>query len=153
MHDKNRILECMRKFHEKNDPTRVKRRNKAPEKAVQTEVMAWLNSKGFDCNVFESKAVFSASANRYLHSQMKPGVVDIIGNDPNGHAVFIELKAPGRINRSSLRAEQRLFLLRKIETYAFACVVDSSKRLEEIYSGWKAIDVPQRRDFLKSTLP
>ena len=113
-----------------------RRKNKKPEKITESEVMKWLASHHMDCNVVESKAVYSQSAGRYLGGQTDAGFSDIVGNDPDGHALFIELKARGCVRRVS--PAQRAFLERKIWKNAFAVVVDSAELLEEIYFRWKA---------------
>lgn len=123
--------------HHKKQLKQIKKRSKKnnkPEKIVEKDVMHWLKTMGFDCNVVESKAVYSQKAGIYLHSQTDPGFSDIAGNNDNGLSVYIELKAKDR--RSTLKEHQRQFLIRKINTNCFAVCVDSAERLENFYKKW-----------------
>lgn len=115
----------------------IKKHNKKPEKVFQQEILLILRRKGFDIDVVEAKAVFSQKARRYLHSQATPGMTDLVGNDSSGIALFVELKAPGKLK--TLRENQRHFLKRKISSNSFACVTDSVERFFEIYEKWKEI--------------
>lgn len=126
---------------------KVPRKNQKPEKDVEAEVMTWLSANQFDCHVVESKAVYSYSAGRYLHGQTNPGFSDIVGNDANGMAVFIELKAKGR--RSTLRQKQKAFLKKKIASNCFAVVVDSAELLATTYKEWSKLraDSPKTSQF------
>ena len=108
-----------------------RRKNQSPEKDTEKEVMTWLRNSGFDCNVIESKAVFSQAAGRYLSGQTDPGVSDVLGNDKNGRACYIELKARGK--KSTASYGQLEFLERKIKMGCFGVVVDSAKMLETNY--------------------
>lgn len=130
------------------------KRNSKPEEIFKRQILAYLLRNGFDIDVIESKAVYSQRLRRYMHSQATPGMSDLVGNDPNGHACFIELKAPKK--RSTLRDNQRMFLMRKIESNAFACVVDSIEMFVQFYSDWKhykSKDEFQARQFLINMLP
>lgn len=103
--------------------------------------MAWLNKAGFDCQVVESKAVYNAKAGRFLRGMTKAGTCDIMGNTPEGVAVFIELKAKGRLG--TLADHQRDFLANKIKKNAFACAVDSVAMLEKL---WEAYTLAAKHD-------
>lgn len=116
-------------------------RNKSPEKDVQREVMAWLRQHGFSVTVIESKAVYSQSAGRYLHGQVVSGFPDVVGCTASGHAVFIELKAPGRLK--TVRPAQKAYLAEKIEHGAFCVVVDGVDRLKQVYCDWVALEDPK----------
>jgi hypothetical protein len=140
-------------FADANQPKekKPKRKNSKPEKIVEGNIMAWLRFNGFDCNVVEAKAVYNPKIKRYLKSQAIPGMSDVIGNDKDGIAVYIELKAKGRL--STLAEHQKAFLLRKISTNCFACCVDSVDLIKEIYCKWKSIDNNEtKRQFLTSLL-
>jgi len=131
-----------------------KRRNKKPDKdKTEKPVMAWLKSKGFSCHGAESKAVYNPKAGRYISSQIIPGCSDIIGCDPKGRAVFIELKAPGKLNDINKNPRQKAFLQDKIYHGAFACVVDSAERLENIYISWLTKNETEKKTYLLSHLP
>lgn len=130
------------------------KRNSKPEKILEKEILHFLRLNGFDVDVVESKAVFSQKLGRYLNSQTTVGMSDLIGNDKNGHACFIELKAKGR--RSTLSQRQKLFLMKKIDSNAFACVVDSVEMLSQIYQDWKHYKAStdyEARQFLLNMLP
>lgn len=130
------------------------KRNSKPEEVFKREMLSYLARNGFDIDVVESKAVFSQRLRRYLHSQATPGMSDLVGNDMNGHACFIELKAPKKLK--TLRENQKLFLKKKVESNAFACVVDSLERFVMIYNDWrdyKARSDYEARQFLLNMLP
>lgn len=130
---------------------REKRKNKTPEKDLEREVMKWLNQNDFSCHVVESKANYSASANRYLRGSTVPGMPDIIGCDPLGFGVFVELKAPGR--RSTLRSAQKDFLLTKIKLGCFAVVCDSVYSLADCYGKWRILPRADRIKYLENLMP
>jgi len=119
--------------------TKPKRKNNKPEKEVEKLVMEWLYANNFSCHVVESKAVYSASAGRYLRGQTVAGFSDVVGCDPNGIAVWIELKAPGRL--STVSDIQLGFLSTKIKMNCFACVVDSPELLQHLYSEFRSFRV------------
>ncbi len=107
-----------------------------PEKMVEIEVLSKAKELGFDLDVIDSKATYSQSLQRYRKGKHAPeGFPDLVGNDDKGRAVFIELKAKGRL--STLRPSQRAFLERKIQQGCFACVIDSSEGLFRMYLGWR----------------
>lgn len=148
---KARIKAATEKFLVKNDPNRVHRKNNDPERKLQKEVINWLESLGFSVDNVDSKAQYSADQGRYISQNAKPGISDIIGNDPNGHAVYIELKAPGK--RGTLRENQRDFLLRKINSNAFAIVADSKEFIWEAYSNWQNGPLLGAKGYLIALLP
>ena len=151
------IRKAMGGYEKKHSPFRQKKKRGSPEKAVEFEVMKWLDANGFDCDVFEAKAVWSASAGRYVGGMaMVEGVSDVVGNDPLGNACYIELKAPGR--RSTVRDPQRDYLGRKINSNSFAVVVDSVKLLQEYYTLWLKKKTNEfgsgvHRDYLRELMP
>lgn len=127
-------MKSVEKYQQKQDRilSGPKRKNDKPEKRVETEVMHWLNTRGFSCHVVESKAVFNRKAMAYISGQTVKGMTDIIGCTPEGIAVFIELKAPGK--RSSLKTHQRMFIEEKIEKGCLAGVVDGAGSMEMLYA-------------------
>ena len=107
-----------------------------PEKITEVEVLAMCSQLGFDVSVIESKATYSKNLERYTKSKSAPvGISDIVGNDDRGMAVYVELKAKGKL--STLRPAQKIFLLRKIQSGCFAVVVDSADLLFDLYSQWR----------------
>lgn len=123
-----------------------------PEKIVEKEVLEVCAQLKFDVDVVDSKGVFSRAANRYTKNRHIPdGFSDLVGNTENGLAVFIELKAKGKLK--TLRQNQRAFLTRKIENGCFACVVDNAESLCNIYLKFISLPVVERPNYLLSTLP
>lgn len=108
------------------------RKNNRPEKDVEKEILTWAKRVGMDLHVIESKATYSAHGG-YYGSAVAPGFPDLVGNY-NNLVCYIELKAKGR--RSTVRPKQFLFLEEKIKQSAFACVTDSVKHLEKLFSQW-----------------
>lgn len=88
-----------------------------------------------DVSVVESKAKFSENQKRYRRQETEVGFSDIVGNNATGTAIYVELKARGKLK--SLRPAQRAFLLRKIHAGCFATVVDSGDLLYQLYLRWK----------------
>lgn len=146
------ILAFDQKQSKVKSPTR---KNEKPEKELtEKPCLAWLRQHGFSVNIFEAKATYNPKADLWLQQSMRSGVVDCIGVDPEGLAVFIEFKAPKRL--STLRDNQRKFLIEKINSGAFASVVDSVDRLKRVYSQWqwyRSIDINDAKDFLLSEMP
>ncbi len=130
-----------------NQPKTVKKRtkkNKKPEKDLQNkEILPWLKRKGFDVTIVEAKSLFNPTLGRYVSSPAVPGFPDLVGNDIDGRAVFIELKAPGR--RNSIRTMQYNFLLKKIKCSCFAVCVDSVDMLEKFYTEWRSFRLEEER--------
>lgn len=145
---KQAINKYLNKIDKKSKPSR---KNKKPEKELESKVQAWCKSKGFQTWVVESKAVFSQSAGRYLTGQTDKGFSDIVGLNCDGLFVAIELKAPGRL--STLRSGQRVFLQEVITPGGFGIVTDSVDRLERIYQDFLKLPLELRRLFLLSQLP
>lgn len=131
--------------------SKPKRKNKSPEKEVQQRLFPVLEMLGIFANVVESKAVYSASAGRYLSGQAASGFPDLIGCNNAGCIVAIELKSPGK--RSTLRPAQRAFLLRVIASNGFACVTDSVDHFSAIYSKWLLSDSALKKSVLMNDLP
>lgn len=107
-----------------------------PEKIVEIWCMDWCARKGWRVCVIESKATFSKKVGRYLRSRAAPvGHSDLVGCTDTGHGVFIELKAPGKLN--TLSEEQEKFLLERRACGAFTAVVDSPELLDKLWEEFK----------------
>ena len=106
-----------------------------PEKIVEKEILATCSDLGLDMSIVDSKMFFSEKAGRYRTGETESGFADLAGNDSNGIACFIELKARGKM--STLRPNQRAFLVRKAEAGCFACAVDRAEVLVELFLAWK----------------
>lgn len=150
------VKDALEKFSQKDaskwaKKTKPSKKNKKPEKEVEREVMQWLDSHGFSCHVVESKAVYSAAAGRYVRGQTVQGFPDIVGCDPNGIAVFIELKAKGR--RSTIKEHQTEFLKKKLRMGAFALCCDSASYLASAYNNYMKVAKENRAYLLESILP
>lgn len=119
-----------------------------PEKLVEKEVLAMAQDLGFDLSMIDSKAIFSEKKQEYTKNYCVPeGAPDLWGCDSNGVAVYLELKAPGKLK--SLSEKQKKFLARKIDYNCFAVAVDSPQLLFDLYSKWKAfVSASDKRDFL-----
>ena len=125
--------EALNRYSEAQLPKEHKprRKNQKPEKITEKQVKIWLEKGGFSGHIVEAKGVFSQSQGRWTKGQTDKGFSDIVGCDPNGWAIFIELKAKGK--RKNLSPHQYLFLKDKIERGAFAIVTDSDTYLESGY--------------------
>ena len=141
------------------EPRGTRAKRGAPEKEVEKIVLKWLRKQGFSVDVISNEIVQrvtrGAGANTFDNSPTRPGFSDIVGNDRDGRAVFIELKAPGRLR--NLSYSQACFIEEKIETGAFACVTDKVERLADIYKVWSEMTTKgackRSKDFLRSCLP
>lgn len=134
-----------------NNNRAPKRKNEKPEEITVRECIDWLRDHGFSIHRVEAKAVYSKAAGRYLHSQTTPGMPDLVGNDKNGRACFIECKAKGK--RSTVRHAQTEFLTEKIKTNCFVVVADTSEFLSNAYDLWQSTSAPNRQKLLLSLLP
>jgi len=130
---KKEIEAALNSYFKKQLPRKTRRKNSSPEKEVQNECLKWLKQNGFSVDIIEV-STYDARLKRNITKKMKSGICDCIGNNSEGYAVFIEFKAKGRL--STLKEHQKQFLLKKINSNAFACCVDSKERLEEIYEKW-----------------
>jgi hypothetical protein len=127
----------------------------APEKLVEKDVSMWLRKNNFSFEIYDSKATYSLARKSYFkNANMKMGTPDIIASSPDGFFCAIELKAPKKDN--VCRFEQHQFLKQKIKSNAFACVVSSSQRLEEIWIAWvklKDNSKSEAQNYLLENLP
>lgn len=154
---KERIRQAMlvaskKALKEYQQPTR---HNKKPEKEVERDCLAWMRSLGWSVEVYESKATYNPRSGRYISQSMKQGTLDTMGVTNFGIAVAVEYKAPGKL--STLRDAQREFLIKRINQYAFACVVDSVSLLQEHHKQWEFLrshgNMDASRDYLLSVVP
>lgn len=125
-----------------------------PEKAVQLACVSWMRSNGFAVNNIEAKGQWSPKAQRFLRGPTDPGVPDILGTTPQGYACACEIKAPGR--KSTLRTNQRLYLVSVIERGGFGVCTDSVADLEKTHAEWthrRAMDPQLGRAYLLRQLP
>ena len=145
--------DALLKHHQKQLPKENKktRKNGKPEQITVRECMHWFNDHGFSMNIVESKAVYSASAGRYLRGQVAAGFLDSAGCTPLGIGCFVEFKAKGK--RTTLRDAQREFIRDKVLKGCFSCVVDSQQNLENIYTQWINLDREGGIAYLLSILP
>lgn len=106
-----------------------------PEKITEQQCLEYCMQVGIDVDIIDSKATYSLAKKSYTKSKSVPeGFSDLVGNTSSGVAVFIELKAKGKLK--TLREKQYYFLMRKIHSGCFACAVDSAEMLHDIYVGW-----------------
>ena len=148
---KKRVQLAAEKFAQKNLPKAPRPKNKSPEKEVERDVKAYLNSVGFHYSVIESKAVFSQGSGTYLNSQATIGCPDILGLTNQGQFVAIELKSPGRRNNLSLGQYQ--FLKKTIDRFGIGVVVDSSLLLKKYLEHYLSLSPDEGRKYLLSILP
>lgn len=151
---RSRVQRAMEKHHAKLAGRKPRTKpNGRPEKEVERDCMEWLKEHGFSCHVVESKAVYSHKAGRYIKGQTDEGFADCVGvYGATGTAVFIEFKAPGRV--STLRPAQKHFLRTKIDHNAFAVVIDSVEKLEQIWNEYLVKRASlSHQSFLFSQLP
>lgn len=151
---KKSIERAVTNYHKRmiaeNTPKPV-RKNKKPEKLVETAVLEWCKAKGWDVAIYESSTYDPRSRSRHT-SKLQAGHSDLAGVTDKGQAVYIELKAKDR--RNNLSEVQRIFLERKIKYHAFAVVVDSVERLDTQWSSFFSLQCPlERQSYLYSCLP
>lgn len=140
-------------------PKEPRAANEKPEKEVEKECTEWMRERGWSVQIFEAKATFDPKRGVWRNQSMKAGTCDCLGNTAQGESVAIEFKAKGRLssfNRPD-NHKQREFITDKINTNAFACVVDSKDRLEAIYIRWAELKagghIEEARKYLILKLP
>ena len=145
---KKRIASAIGNFERKQMPKpERKKTNDKPEAKFLLELKKHLTSLGFSMSIIEGKANYSESAGRYMHGAVSAGYPDLSGNTPQGVAVFIEVKAPGK--RKNIRPEQRAFLIEKIKTNCLAICCDSIEYFDRIWLNWPLLG----QKFLMDELP
>jgi len=130
-------------------PTKRKPKRGKPEKDVEAACMAWMKSQGFSMDVVEA-STYDSKTGGWINQRVKSGVVDSFGNTADGLAVYVEFKAKGRL--STLRDNQRSFLVKKIAKNCFACVVDSAERLDNLYDKWLSFRKKNAKTLCKKIL-
>lgn len=148
---KDRVKKAIENYIEKETkPVKVSVSPRGkPEKEFVKALYSYLIGKGWSIDIVDSAAVYSKSAGMYLNSMARVGMSDIVGNMPNGIAVYIEAKAPGR--RSTVRPDQREFLIGKINTNCFAIVCDSIGYFDMAFEAWSS--AVSKKAFLLKELP
>ncbi len=150
---KKAIENYYKKLDAEIEPT-PKRKNKNPEKLVERDVLLWCKKNDISVDVIEAKAKFNTTTGAYTGRAASHGLSDLIGNNIQGMAVFIELKALGRRVGSALHERQRKFLTNKIQTNCFAVVTDAVDHLEKVYRHWLSLPTSEERiKYLLSELP
>jgi hypothetical protein len=139
-------------------PKETRAANKAPEKDAEKECLKWMRDKSWSVEIYEAKAVWSASAQSWVQKGMKAGTCDCMGSTDEGISVAVEFKAKGKLSTFNKTGNflQRKFIVDKINSQAFACVTDSADRLETIYNRWNKIradDKGAAKLYLISMLP
>lgn len=133
------------------------RRNQKPEKEVEKQCLEWMRSHNWDVSIYESKATYDPKRGVYRQQSINAGHPDCAGVDDKGYAVYVEFKAPGKLSTyaSPYNQRQQLFIEKKINAFAFACVTDSPERLAEIYARWLELkpDHEKAIQYLHSMLP
>lgn len=135
------------------------KRNKHPERdLVQKPCVEWMRMQGWIVKIYESKATWNPNQQRYMQQAMAAGHADCMGNTLEGLMLAIEFKAPGKLKTFTKDGNQRQieFIIEKIESNCFACVVDSLERLQHIWKNYcevktKGLDVA--RAYLLAELP
>lgn len=128
-------------------------KNKSPEAEVVKDLKRFFKyqqADWFDVHVIEAKANYSEKTGRYMHGAVAPGHPDMAGNDKFGNALFIEIKAKGKL--STIRPDQYFFIVRKIELNCFAVCVDSLEMFKSLYKTWLSTESSQRSQLLLSHL-
>lgn len=137
-------------------PKRKKTNGKPEWELVQKPCLKYMRELGWDVETYESKATWSGDG--WKNQSMKAGTPDCQGVMPDGTAVAVEFKAPGKLSTFNLdkNYRQKEFIEKRISQNAFACVVDSVDRLHEIYSAWKyqkMLGPELAREYLMRMLP
>ncbi|MFN9972690.1 MAG: hypothetical protein ACK58T_22650 [Phycisphaerae bacterium] len=160
---KKRIEKALNKFAERDNRelqklngTIKKRKNAKPEKDVEKECLTWMRGRGWNVQIYESKAT---QVNGVWRQQaMQAGNADCQGIMPGGVSVAVEFKAPGKLATFNRPQNQRQidFIEDRITMGGFACVVDSVSLLQHIYETWldkKLISDEEAISYLLEVLP
>lgn len=110
--------------------------NKKPEAEVVKALKKFFKSQPdwFDVHVIEASANFNEGAGRYMNGAVASGYPDMSGNDRYGHALYIEVKAKGKL--ATMSPAQYVFLERKVSLGCFAACVDSVDMFTTLYKTW-----------------
>lgn len=154
------LLNYSKKELKKWAPKRPRlKRNKHPERdLVQVPCVAWMRQIGWIVKIYESKATWNPSQQRYMQQAMAAGHADCMGNTLDGLTVAVEFKAPGKLKTFTKDGNQRQieFIIEKIDSNCFACVVDSLEMLKRIWIEYclaKSQSLETARAYLLSQLP
>lgn len=153
---KKRVVGALERYYQRQEKQEEtpSRKNNDPEKQLEKKACEWFKLNGFDIDIIEAKATFNPSDMSYTGISASFGMSDCVGNSNRGHAVFIELKAPGRRIGSALREKQRSFLIRKINTGCFAIVADSIEYIDKTWKHFQSLPTMNERiSFLLNELP
>ncbi len=155
MDHKKSTKEALDRYFTKLAKPKRNKKNLKPEKEVEHQCVEWMRAVNWDVGIYEAKASYNPYAGRYISRSMQAGTVDCQGVMPNGIFVAVEFKAPGRLKtfNSQRNYRQKEYIVSKILSNAFAVVVDSKDRLEQIYATWKNLDENKKKDFLMASLP
>ena len=153
---KNRIRNAIAEFSKKSLKQKQgpHRKNGSPEKDVEKACLVLMRAWGWSVEIYESKATYDPRRGVWRQQAMKAGTLDCMCVTNFGVAVAIEFKAPGKL--STLRYNQREFLVNRINQYAFAAVVDSPEILEVYRNKWESLRkegfLDASRDYLLSVI-
>ena len=162
---KKAVLESINKFSQKQlDDLKPKpapsRKNDSPEfDLVHVPCVKWMRQQGWLVETYDSKATWSTEQQTWKNQGMKAGTTDSMGVLPNGIALAVEFKAPGKLSTFNLNKNyrQREFVMARINHNAFSCVVDSVERLILIHDEWRRLRIVEgvkaSREYLLSMLP
>lgn len=155
MNYKKSVQDSMKRYYERQlnqgVSREVKAKNKKPEKNTEAAVLEWSRHNNCFLHVIESSS-FDPVSRRKTLSKAQAGFPDIVGNTNDGLSLYIELKAKDR--RSTLREDQRSFLIMKIHQGCFAAVVDSRERLEQYWKGYHSLKtINEKKSYLLDCLP
>lgn len=129
--------------------TPKKKKNSKPELEVEKALAEHWRKEGFFMKKYESKAVLINGV--WRQPALSKGTPDWMGCSPDGVYVVSEVKAPGR--RSTLRIEQRDFLVEVIKRGGFGICCDSVEYFKKHYKYWSMLNRRIKKDYLLALLP
>lgn len=155
-------LRALTKYSEKDMKERGPKKKRGPiqqpeRDLTQKPCMQLMKSWGWSMEIYSAKATYDPRTSRWKQQAMKKGTPDSAGCTDQGHSAFVEFKAPGHLRgfNHPKNYYQKLFIKTKIDSGAFACVVDSPELLTQIYKGWLALkdNQDQAKYYLHKMLP
>lgn len=152
MSSKNKIIEAVELYSQRQRRLQEgpKRRNNKPEDAVVKAHLDWYKANDFFIARYESKAKMQNGV--WRASGLNYGTPDLMGCDSFGQFHALEAKAPGRL--STLREEQRAFLLEIIERGGFGMCSDNVDKTVRVWNQWCNLYLEKDKvELLKSILP
>src|SRR5574343_142669 len=126
-----------------------KRKNKSPEKDVQTAIMNKMRELGLF--VFRVEARALDIGGNLSYSETSSGVSDLLAVSTTGQFLAVEVKASGR--RSTLRYSQRVFLTSVIASNGFASVSDSVEHFVSLWQTYQKTPDALKKALLLNDLP